>query len=106
MVQNELSRRSFVKSAFALGALPVAGCLSAKETAGVAVDPNLSVFLSDIHISGLNVKGQPTYQNPLLDKVLDQILAMDPRPARALVFGDVALWNGWAADYAESAPKL
>lgn len=106
MVQNELSRRSFVKSAFALGALPVAGCLSAKETAGVAVDPNLSVFLSDIHVSGKNVKGQPTYQNPLFAKVVDQVLAMNPRPKRALIFGDVALWNGRAEDYAESAPMI
>ena len=106
MVQNELSRRSFVKSAFALGALPVAGCLSAKETAGVAVDPNLSVFLSDIHVSGKNVKGQPTYQNPLFAKVVDQVLAMNPRPKRALIFGDVALWNGRSEDYAESAPMI
>ena len=106
MVQNELSRRSFVKSAFALGALPVAGCLSAKETAGVAVDPNLSVFLSDIHVSGKNVKGQPTYQNPLFAKVVDQVLAMNPRPKRTLIFGDVALWNGRSEDYAESAPMI
>ena len=106
MVQNELSRRSFVKSAFALGALPVAGYLSAKETVGVAVDPNLSVFLSDIHVSGKNVKGQPTYQNPLFAKVIDQVLAMNPRPKRALIFGDVALWNGRSEDYAESAPMI
>ena len=92
MVQNELSRRSFVKSA--------------KETAGVAVDPNLSVFLSDIHVSGKNVKGQPTYQNPLFAKVVDQVLAMNPRPKRALIFGDVALWNGRSEDYAESAPMI
>ncbi len=71
-----------------------------------AVDPNLSVFLSDIHVSGKNVKGQPTYQNPLFEKVVDQILAMNPRPERALIFGDVALWNGHAADYAESQPMI
>lgn len=70
------------------------------------VDGNLTVFLSDIHISGVGVKGQPTYQNPLLDKAIDQILALRPRPRRAVVFGDVALWRGLAADYAESAPRL
>ena len=43
------------------------------------VDGNLTVFLSDIHISGADVKGQPTYQNPLLDKAIDQILALRPR---------------------------
>ena len=98
-----MTRREFFIGAAATAA---AGCVSATGADKPVVDQNLSVFLSDIHISGLNVKGQPTYQNPLLDKVLDQILAMNPRPARALVFGDVALWNGWAADYAESAPKL
>ena len=97
-----MTRREFFIGAAATAA---AGCVSTGAGAP-AVDANLSVFLSDIHISGLNVKGQPTYQNPLLDKAIDRILAMNPRPARALVFGDVALWNGRAADYAESAPKL
>ena len=97
-----MTRREFFIGAAATAA---AGCVSAAGAAP-AVDENLSVFMSDIHISGLNVKGQPTYQNPLLDKAIDQVLAMNPRPKRVLVFGDVALWNGWAADYAESAPKL
>ena len=94
----DITRRGFFLGA----AAAVAGSALGKD----GVDANLSVFLSDIHISGVGVKGQPTYQNPLLDKVIDQILAMRPRPARAVVFGDVALWVGRAADYAESAPKL
>ena len=97
-----MTRREFFIGAAATAA---AGCVSSAAGAP-AVDANLSVFMSDIHISGLNVKGQPTYQNPLLDRAIDQVLAMNPRPKRVLVFGDVALWNGRAADYAESAPKL
>ena len=87
----------------------LAGMASVAATAAFGqdeIDRNLSVFLSDIHISGANVTGQPTYQNPLLDKVIDQILAMRPRPARAVVFGDIALWRGFSADYAESVPRL
>lgn len=94
----DITRRGFFFGA----AAAVAGTALGDE----GIDRNLSVFLSDIHISGVGVKGQPTYQNPLLDKAIGQILAMRPRPARAVVFGDVALWVGRAADYAESAPRL
>ena len=94
----EMTRRGFFFGAAAVAAGTALG--------DDGVDENLSVFLSDIHISGVGVKGQPTYQNPLLDKAIDQVLAMRPRPKRAVVFGDVALWVGRAADYAESVPKL
>ena len=103
---ERLNRRAFIS----LGALAACwgGGVEARAAgaAPVPVDPNLSVFLSDIHVSGRDVKGQPTYQNPLFAKVVDQVLALNPRPKRALVFGDVALWNGLSADYAESAPLL
>ena len=94
----DITRRGFFFGAAAVAASTALG--------GDEVDGNLTVFLSDIHISGKDVKGQPTYQNPLLDKAIDQILALRPRPRRAVVFGDVALWRGHAADYAESAPRL
>ena len=96
------SRRRFL----ALGASAVCAASLAKGAAPAAVDPNLSVLLSDIHVSGPDVKGQPTYQNPLFAKVVEQVLALNPRPKRALVFGDVALWNGLSADYEASAPLL
>ena len=94
----DITRRGFFFGAAAVAASTALG--------NDEVDGNLTVFLSDIHISGKDVKGQPTYQNPLLDKAIDQILALRPRPRRAVVFGDVALWRGHAADYAESAPRL
>ena len=101
------SRREFISlGACAACATPLAGCVGARGAATAAVDPNLSVLLSDIHVSGKNVKGQPTYQNPLFAKAVEQALAMRPRPKRALVFGDVALWNGLSADYEESAPLI
>ena len=102
----DFSRRSFMKALFAASASTCTGAAKAAASESVAVDDNLSVFLSDIHVSGKNVKGQPTYQNPLFEKVVEQVLAMNPRPKRALIFGDVALWNGRSADYEESAPLI
>lgn len=100
---NDLSRRDFLMMGASAAALVTLG---ARADAAPAVDPNLSVFLSDIHVSGRNVKGQPTYQNPLFEKAVSQVLALNPRPARTLIFGDIALWKGLSADYEESAPLI
>jgi len=97
-----VTRRSFFKGAAASAAFPFVA--HAMMTEGV--DPNLSVFLSDIHVSGVGVKGQPTYQNPLFEKAVDQVLAMRPRPKRVVVFGDIALWVGRHEDYEASLPGL
>ena len=99
---NKLSRRNFLAGAVCAVAAPYA----AKAMGSPCVDRDLSVFLSDIHVSGWNVKKQPTYQNPLFEKTIDQVLAMNPRPARAVVFGDVALWKGRHEDYEASLPGL
>lgn len=94
-------------AAVAFGCRSAAGGKTAKDTAR---DQNLSVFFSDIHVSGPNIKSkwgtQPTYQNPLLEKAVDAVLAMSPQPARVVVFGDIALWFGLAADYETSQPIL
>ena len=98
----DCSRRNFLTGSLCAVAAP---CIA--EVAGSPrVDANLSAFLSDLHVSGWNVKGQPTYQNPLFEKVVDQVLALNPRPARVVVFGDLALWNGLDADYEVSLPGL
>ena len=106
-----LTRRAFFGGTIAATAF--AGCRGlggGKASKGATKDPNLSVFFSDIHISGPNVKSkwgsQPTYQNPLLGKAVDAVLAMDPLPARVVVFGDIALWFGLVADYETSQPIL
>ena len=69
------------------------------------IDDNLSAFLADIHVSG-KVEGQPTYQNPLFTRAVDRILTLSPRPRRAVIFGDVALWTGRSADYEASMPDI
>jgi len=95
-----MSRRGFLASAV------MAGVSAAVGGQGEDVDENLSVFFSDIHISGENIPGQPTYQNQILDKAIDQVLAMRPRPKRVVVFGDIALWEGFPEDYAVAVRKL
>ena len=99
------TRRSFFAGVLAATAVPTVA--RAMMAAG-GKDPNLSVFLSDIHVASADIKtkwgAQPDYQNPLFEKVIDEILAMRPLPARVVVFGDVALWFGWYQDYEQSLP--
>jgi len=96
-----MTRRDFVAGLATAGV--TAGCRS--WNLGTAeTDPNLTVFLSDIHVSGPNVKGQPTYQNPLFERTVDAILDLRPRPKRVVVLGDIALWNGRHEDYETSLP--
>lgn len=96
----DISRRSFLAGAACVAAAPY----MARAMMAPTVDRDLSVFLSDVHVSGWNVKGQPTYQNALFEKAIDQVLAMNPRPARVVVFGDIALWKGRHEDYEASLP--
>ena len=96
-----MTRRAFFIGAAAATATPV---VAKAMMAGNCVDENLSVFISDIHVSGVGVKGQPTYQNPLFEKAVDEILEMRPRPKRVICFGDIALWRGRHEDYEASLP--
>jgi len=99
----DISRRSFLLGTAAVARTAV-GCKAVGF--GQPVDPNLTAFMSDIHVSGPNVKGQPTYQNPLFERTVDAILAMRPLPARVVVMGDIALWNGRHEDYEASLPAF
>jgi len=104
----EVSRRAFLIGSAAVAGM-TAGCRSL-GIGGSGVDPNLTVFMSDIHVSGPNVKGkwgaQPTYQNPLFEKAVEAVLAMSPLPARVVVTGDIALWHGRHEDYEASLPAF
>lgn len=105
MKETKLTRRDFFIGAAAATAAPLATRAAAE---GDGVDANLSVFISDVHVSGKGIKTkwgtQPTYQNPLFEKAVDAILAMRPRPKRVVCFGDIALWFGWGKDYEASLP--
>ena len=102
-----VTRRDFFIGAAAAAAVP--GVAKAMQAAG-GKDPSLSVFMSDIHVACAGIKtkwgAQPDYQNPLFEKAVDEVLAMNPLPARVVVFGDVALWFGWRQDYEKSLPAF
>ena len=101
MKETKLTRRAFFIGAAAATAAPV---VAKAMMAGNCVDENLSVFISDIHVSGRPTEEQPNYQNPLFEQAVDAILEMRPRPKRVVCFGDIALWKGWHEDYEASLP--
>ena len=106
MAENAMTRREFFIGAAAVTAAPM---VSKAMMAGNCADENLSVFISDIHVSGPDVRGtvrgdQPTYTRAYFDRTVDEILAMSPRPKRVVCFGDIAMWFGMHQDYEASLP--
>jgi len=104
-------RRDFLSGLAVAGVAELAGGCLTSAVAKDGRDPNLSVFLSDIHVAHLNPRDrketeQFVYQNPYFEKTVDDILKMRPLPARAVVFGDIALWYGWDRDYEMSRPGI
>ena len=95
---ERFSRRGFLASALAAPA--AAQSVFAAAPSG-GVDDNLSVFLADIH-----VPKQQWWSRPLFERVVNEILALRPRPRRVVVFGDLALYHGWKSDYEGSYPFL
>ena len=108
-----IGRRSFLGLAAATGA---AGCLSQPTPGGSQLaatasptppggkDENLTVFVTDIHVSGL----PDAFPKPCerLARFVDEVLAMNPRPARVVSLGDLAYLHGLPEDYAKSKPLL
>lgn len=99
----EMNRREFLSCATSAAALvAVGGC----RTCVAEQDAELAVLLSDIHISGRKMGESDveewmcqTYQHEKLRVVVDEILAMRPRPAKCICFGDLAHDRGCDADY-------
>ena len=96
----EISRRSFLTGA----AAATAGCATVPAESSATHDENLAVLLSDIHIGGK--ASDPNYQMRKFIRTVDEILAMRPLPANAVVFGDIAFLFGRKADYEVSAPQF
>ena len=91
------TRRGFLLSSVSAIGLSACPALAAER------DETLSVFLSDLHVSP---SLHDNYQLESLGRIVDEILAMRPLPARAVVFGDIALGKGLAADYMRVRPCL
>ena len=99
----EVGRRGFLREMVGASmGVALAGC--ATPAAKDRFDDALSVFISDLHIGGANPKLD--YTHGKLARVVDEILALRPLPARVVCFGDIALTYGLAADYAVSRPML
>lgn len=89
------TRRDFMAGLASCAAVAAGGCAIAP--AKRRHDPNLTVLLSDIHVSGK--KGGPVYQREKLAKIIDEILSLDPLPANVVTFGDLAYLWGLREDY-------
>lgn len=96
-----LSRRQFIAgSAAAASALMGRGLLRATD-GPTAVDAHRFALLSDTHVAGDRaaiMRGVTMAQN--LAKAVADVIACSPRPAAAVVNGDLALGTGESADYA------
>ncbi len=95
----QISRRHFI-SGFTAAAASQGMFAAAKP----AVDPDLTVLISDVHVKG--GQGDNVYQFGKFSRVVADILKMDPLPARVIGFGDLAWLHGAKADYLRSAPEL
>ena len=97
---NSIDRRGFL----GLSAAAFAGCVMPTDGERVEVDPNLTVFLSDIHIEGR--PDEVRHQNALFAQTVEEVLKLRPRPARAVIFGDIAHFFGRSEDYTAAKPLL
>lgn len=93
---TDISRRSFLLGATATFAVGN-GCVTMQKT----VDDNLTVFLADLH-----VRNAKSYQYRFFAGMVEDILAMNPRPKRAVVFGDLAYLCGLKSEYETSRRLL
>ena len=98
-----MGRRGFLREIAGVSVgTALAGCVSGAAKGGF--DDSLTVFVSDLHVGGVNHTYD--YTHGRLARVVDAILAMRPLPRRVVCFGDIALSFGLEADYAVSKPML
>lgn len=99
----ELTRRGFL-----VGAGAAAGVADAMDRVPPGRDPNLMVFLSDIHQLDNKVRWHngPAQANEVLPQLVSEILALRPLPANAVVFGDFSASCGWVEDFRIAAAAL
>ena len=91
-----MNRREFLKLGSLAAVSAAAGCRSVGCRR--SYDDNLTVFISDVHAK------PDTYQLGRFERVIDEILAMDPLPRRVVCLGDLAWCYGCRADYEATRP--
>ena len=88
------TRRTFLGGALAATALPQVVLAASSDEC----DPNLAAFLADIHCHG-HTKGWVQHQHAILRRYVAEILALRPRPAHVVIFGDFSASCGWIEDF-------
>lgn len=100
-----VSRRNFIRSVAASGAAMAApGCVT--RLFSDEFDENLTVFLSDIHVTGRDDFTRWLYTRTELAKRVNEILAMRPLPRNVVTFGDLSLGVGETCDYSLAVKLL
>ena len=107
----ELTRRVFLAGvgAAGMGGPQLAATVAdARESVLPTHDPNLMVFLSDIHQHDNTVrwKNGPTQANEILPRLVKEIITLKPLPENAVVFGDFSASCGWIEDFRLAAAAL
>lgn len=92
---STISRRGFISGCVAA----TMASAVAESTATGSHDPNLAVFLSDIHCNDKYRGRWMQHQHAILRGFVTEILAMRPLPACVVVFGDFSASNGWKEDF-------
>jgi len=90
---TNMTRRAFLASATATVAAGT-GCVTLGSP---TVDDNLTVFLSDLH-----VRDRECFQYRYFAEIVDEVLALRPRPKRIVLFGDLAYSCGLRSEYETS----
>ena len=104
-----ITRRGFLAGAGAVSAGAGIASYRALASVGSAVhDPDLTVFLSDIHLLDNKARWHngPTQSSVVLPQLVTEILAMRSLPANAVVLGDFSASSGWDEDMRLAAAVL
>lgn len=94
-MNTPIGRRNFLGTLTALGVASKSTPLFSKSSADF--DEDLTVFLSDLHVNG--AENGPIYQREKLSVLVAEVLRMNPLPAHAVLFGDLAWLWGDKKDY-------
>lgn len=91
-MKMKVSRRHFLAQATAACAIPHIGWAAS----GAKVDKTRLVLLSDTHITP---KETSPWQREGMKRCINEILAMQPRPANVIIYGDLAYLVGNPEEY-------
>ena len=95
--QNLCNRREFLFGSMSVAGMFASGCASFQSAdAADALDPDLAVFISDLHINGLI---EEDHREVFLRRTVRDILALRPRPSNVVCLGDIAYLWGMPEDY-------